>query len=340
MLNENHIDILALNETRLAPFASDSHIMINNYSKPARCDRNRQGGGVAVYVKDTISYKTRNDLPTSGLEIVCIEVMPKCSSSFIVLAWYRPPKYEHNSFFELEQILQILQSENKEVILLGDTNCDDLCDDTKNSMTKSLKNFYTSYQFKQKIRTSTRVTDKTSTLIDHLATNRPSHIIKSGIVIKGISDHDMVYGMRKISCKTNNAPKIIKSRQLKNNNKDLFKKDLANADWESIMEIKNIHDMFFEWEKLVVSILDKHAPIRQHKVRNKYAPHINAELKRKMTQRDFYKRKHRSTKDPQDWQEYKKLRKIVNREIDKAKKDYFMHKNLKPKMMLRQLGRF
>ena len=57
LLNENHIDILALNETRLAPFVSDSHIMINNYSKPARCDRNRQGGGVAVYVKDTISYK-------------------------------------------------------------------------------------------------------------------------------------------------------------------------------------------------------------------------------------------------------------------------------------------
>ena len=33
-----------------------------------------------------------------------------------------------------------------------------------------------------------------------------------------------------------------------------------------------------------------------------------------------------STKDPQDWQEYKKLRNIINREIDKAKKDYFMHK--------------
>ena len=113
---------------------------------------------------------------------------------------------------------------------------------------------------------------------------------------------------------------------MKNYNKDLFKKDLANADWESIMEIKNIHDMFFKWEKLFVSVLDKHAPIRQHKVRNKYAPHINTELKRKMTQRDFYKRKHRSSKDPQDWQEYKKLRNIVNREIDKAKKDYFMHK--------------
>ena len=82
---------------------------------------------------------------------------------------------------------------------------------------------------------------------------------------------------------------------------DEFIVRVANADWESIMEIKNIHDMFFEWEKLFIIILDKHAPIHQHKVRNKYTPHINPELKRKMTQRDFYKRKHRSSKDPQDF---------------------------------------
>ena len=59
-----------------------------------------------------------------------------------------------------------------------------------------------------------------------------------------------------------------------------------------------------------------------------------------MAQRDFYKRKHRSTKDPQDWQEYKKLRNIVNREIDKAKKDYFMHKISEAKNDVKQLGKF
>ena len=115
LLNENHIDILALNETRLAPFVSDSHIMINNYSKPARCDRNRQGGGVAVYVKDTISYKTRNDLPTSGLEIVCIEVMPKCSSSFIVLAWYRPPNRSIIRFLSLSKSFKYLNQKTRKL---------------------------------------------------------------------------------------------------------------------------------------------------------------------------------------------------------------------------------
>ena len=139
---------------------------------------------------------------------------------------------------------------------------------------------------------STCVTNKTSTLIDHFATNRPSRIVKSGILITGFSDHDMVFGMRKISGNRNKAPKIIRSRNLKYYNKEAFRKDLANADWESIIKVPDVNIMYAEWEKLFINILDKHAPIRQRKVRNKYSPHINAELKRTMFLRDFYKKKH------------------------------------------------
>ena len=42
--------------------------------------------------------------------------------------------------------------------------------------------------------------------------------------------------------------------------------------------------------------------------------------------RDFYKKKHRSSGNPNDWLEYKKLRNIVNIEHANAKKDYFAHK--------------
>ena len=65
------------------------------------------------------------------LEIVCIEVKPKCSSPFVILAWYIPPKYDTFSFTELEFVLKVFDSEDKEIILIGDTNCDQLCYDTK-----------------------------------------------------------------------------------------------------------------------------------------------------------------------------------------------------------------
>ena len=131
----------------------------------------------------------------------------------------------------------------------------------------------------------------------------------------------MVFGMRKISGNRNKAPKIIRSRNLKHCSNEAFRKDVANSYWESIMEFSDINIMCAEWEKLFKHILYKHAPVRQHKVRNKYSPHINAELKRKMFLRDFYKKNHR----PNDWLEYKKSRNTVNIEHADAKKDYFAH---------------
>ena len=67
-------------------------------------------------------------------------------------------------------------------------------------------------------------------------------------------------------------------------------------------------------------------PIRQGKVRNNYARHINSELRRKMFLRDYYKKKHRYTKSENDWQEYKKLRNVVNIENARTKTDYFRQK--------------
>ena len=57
------------------------------------------------------------------------------------------------SFTELEHNLKVLDSEGKEIILIGDTNCDQLCDDTKDTMCRLLKTPYKEYQFKQIIKT-------------------------------------------------------------------------------------------------------------------------------------------------------------------------------------------
>ena len=47
-LFENPFDILAINESKIDPTIRDSEIYINNYSI-VRFDRNRFGGGVALY---------------------------------------------------------------------------------------------------------------------------------------------------------------------------------------------------------------------------------------------------------------------------------------------------
>ena len=71
------IRILALNETKLDKNIDDSLVNIDGYTIK-RHDRDRQGGVVAIYLKNTLLDKTtvREDLPNSALELICVEINP------------------------------------------------------------------------------------------------------------------------------------------------------------------------------------------------------------------------------------------------------------------------
>ena len=53
ILHDNDIDIIGLSETRLDENIGDAEVSIEGY-KIFRNDRNANGGGVAIYVKDTL----------------------------------------------------------------------------------------------------------------------------------------------------------------------------------------------------------------------------------------------------------------------------------------------
>ena len=64
---------------------------------------------------------------------------PKFSKSFLVLAWYRPPKCEHETLNTLETLLKTIENENKEIMLIGDINCNELNIDDKNKVIEHLR---------------------------------------------------------------------------------------------------------------------------------------------------------------------------------------------------------
>ena len=71
--------------------------------------------------------------------------------------------------------------------------------------------------------------------------------------------------------------------------------------------------------KTFVTVLDKHAPLRQHKVRNTYAPYIDHELRHKIFLRDFYKKQFNKTKNPDTWKQLQQLRNKIN--IERQRKE-------------------
>ncbi len=55
---------------------SNDDLYISNFNLPFRCDRlARQGGGVAIYVREGIHAKRRPDLEINGIESVWIEIV-------------------------------------------------------------------------------------------------------------------------------------------------------------------------------------------------------------------------------------------------------------------------
>ena len=115
----------------------------------------------------------RSDVSVDDLEIICIEVEPPKSKPFLVLAWYRPPSDPVASFDKLEKVLSYVDKEGKEIILLGDTNCDltiKQADQLTDNDTKHVTSLYELFSFNQLIKEPTRVTLDTSSVTDHIAT--------------------------------------------------------------------------------------------------------------------------------------------------------------------------
>ena len=66
LLKDNTLDVFTVSETWLSPKVTDAEITIPGYSV-VRKDRNSRGGGVAMFIRDGIPFKTRMDITDSSI---------------------------------------------------------------------------------------------------------------------------------------------------------------------------------------------------------------------------------------------------------------------------------
>ena len=118
-----------------------------------------EGEGVSIYIKESIKFRPKDDVPADEHEFVCIEIEPPKSKPFLVIAWYRPPSDPIGSFDKLEKAIAYLDKEDKEMILLGDTNCDfTQVPDGRSlqSNARHMMNIYELFSFRQLVEEPTR----------------------------------------------------------------------------------------------------------------------------------------------------------------------------------------
>ena len=276
LLSDRPIDILAINESKLDDTISDNEIHISGYES-IRSDRStngRSGGGVCFFIRSEINYSVRSDLICEHLESLTVEIKKPRSRPFAVMTWYRPPDSSIDLFKPFEEVIGKLDSENIEYYVLGDLNCNMAAPKFDNS-TNILSNIAEVYGLDQLITEYTRITDKSSTLIDLIFTNTPDRVVCSGVSHIGISDHSLVYAFRKVSIEsTTYKHTTLRYRKFKNFNSDHFRNDICQQDWSNIENYSDPNLMWAAWKQLFLECVNKHAPLHVKGARASKSPWI------------------------------------------------------------------
>jgi hypothetical protein len=92
-------------------------------------------------------------------------------------------------------------------------------------------------------------------MIDLCLTNSLSTTVDSGVIHLSISDHSMVYIIRKAHY-VQTGTRNIETRSMKTFNRDSFLSELGQQPYED----PNV--MWATWKVLLMNLIDRHAPLR------------------------------------------------------------------------------
>ena len=202
--------------------------------------------------------------------MVRIEVSRPHSKSFLISTWYRPPNSDMDLFDDCNLFFRKCDSENKELLVVGDLNCD-VSKTSPDPCTRRLQFLFSLYQIAQLINEPTRVTGTSATLIDLILTNKPENISCSGVIHFGISDHSLVFAVRKyILPKT--RQKVRNVRDYKNFVVNDFLADILQVPWDTVLQFDNPNMCWQVWKSFFLERHDSYAPFRQKRIRGNSVP--------------------------------------------------------------------
>uniref|UniRef100_A0A7N8XRB7 ATP-dependent DNA helicase n=2 Tax=Mastacembelus armatus TaxID=205130 RepID=A0A7N8XRB7_9TELE len=195
--HELHLaDVLCLTETHLRGslvgeslhlegynmFKRNRNVSYANYPHMA----NKDGGGVAVYVKNHIQVHEKRYLHnTTDIEFIVIKADGPINA--LIAAVYRPPDYRIHPFLSnLQSLLESLEIMDHHLIIV----CGDFNEDLLSKSSKPILELFQSKGYTQLITTAT--TDK-KTLLDPIFISQPQRCVHSGVLHTYYSYHNPVY---------------------------------------------------------------------------------------------------------------------------------------------------
>ena len=219
---------------------NDKRLSIPGYHDVlTRCRHNGHRGGVALFIKENIQYKIREDISVfipHIFESLFIEINTHEGNKSIIGVIYRPnsaPKADLDIFTTtLQDIMNIINTERRHSIIMGDMNIDLFKSDTHTKTNEYLESLFT-LGFSPVITLPTRLTSSSATLIDHIYTNKLQST-NSGIIITDVADHFGVFHITKEN-KVTKPNSTKQARYFSQKNIDKFQTLLEHTNFDQVI---------------------------------------------------------------------------------------------------------
>ena len=317
----NQFSAIAISETWLTPetealFSLDGYQFINKNRIEGR------GGGVGMFLKNECNFKIRADLnPTcDSCETIFADIDVPRGKNIVVGVVYRPPKSNLEQFlYYLENLLNKLSKENKQIYILGDYNIDLL--KVKSCKVNSVMNIIALNGFYIQINLPTRITSTCASLIDNILTNNCDVI--PGILYSPITDHMPIF------CYKKGARNFVKSstftyRKISDQSINSFKNELNRLDWHDVYESNNVNSAYDIFIKIFKNLYDKHFPIVERKLkRRRRKPWVTNFILKMIKKKNKLYKKFCNSRLRSDERKFKLFRNKVINELRKSRQNYY-----------------
>lgn len=305
-----------ISESWLKPSLPSAYFPIKDYVLIRNDRTGKRGGGVAIYLKSHLKFKTILQSPStycSGPEYLFIEI--DFGVKLLLGVVYCPPCIDYIS--KLEAVFENLTADYSSLLIMGDFNT---CLLNTNQRSTRFRNIVESVNLNFLPLLPTHHTSSSDTLLDLILTSDTSLVACHGqIPAPAFSHHDLIYTSLRIKS-PKPKPVILKQRNFSRINLTKLIQDADELNWSYVDTLDNIDEKVEFLNKNIITLFDKHAPIRSIKVKHPPSPWMNDMIRRAMTRRDRAFRKFKRDRTTDNWNTFKKLRNRCNQLIRNAKR--------------------
>ena len=138
----------------------------------------------------------------------------------------------------------------------------------------------------QIIKSPTRIACSSTSLIDHILASLPDRISQEGVMNVGLSDHQLIYCIRKISrVKTRGVHKIIRFCSRKNYAVDAYKNALKKINFPNYEYFEDVNRAYSDFFQKLMTVIDNIAPCKTKRVRGNTQNWFDGEVLEKLRSR-------------------------------------------------------